>query len=130
MPNASGPSPDQIQEWLEDVDTEITAIQAQIEPLLTEQTRLHERRVLLKELLASFGERPSPDAPTPRLHLGETTRERIHRQTVDVFTQVGRALHINELHAEFLRRGYEVPGAGKPNNITVHLTGWPDVVSP
>ncbi len=32
-------------------------------------------------------------------------------------------MHINDIHAEFIRRGLPVPGAGKPNNITVHLAG-------
>lgn len=130
MANGGGPTPDQIEGWLDELERDLTAMQDQIEPLLVEQTRLQERRVLLKELLASFGNGQRSDAGALRPSLGETTRERVHRQAVDVFTQVGRALHTNDLHAEFLRRGYEVPGAGKPNNITVHLTGWSDLASP
>ena len=130
MSNTAGPAPDQVEGWLEELDRELAALQDKIEPLLAEQARLQERRTLCKELLASFGDGHWPDVGTARSNLGETTRERIHRQAVDVFTQVGRPLHSNDLHAEFLRRGYEVPGAGKPNNITVHLTGWPDIASP
>ena len=130
MPSTGGPTPAQIEGWLEEIDRDLAAVQSQIEPLLVEQTRLQERRVLLKELVASFGDGQQSSTGVQRPSLGETTRERVHRQAVDVFTQVGRALHSNDLQAEFVRRGYEIPGAGKPNNITVHLAGWPDIASP
>jgi len=125
-------SAEQVERWLEQVDGSLVNLQARLEPLLEEQARLQERRLLLKELLASFGDRPSAmDASTTTGSASrESTRVRVHRQAVGIFEQVGRALHTNDLHAEFLRRGYEIPGAGKPNNITVHLTGWPDIASP
>lgn len=127
----TGPSPAQLELWLEQVDRSIAEVQARLEPVLAEQARLQERRLLLKDLLASFGDdRASADGKLGRPSVSESTRDRVHRQAVEILSQAGRALHSNDLHAEFLRRGYEVPGAGRSNNITVHLSAWPDVVSP
>ena len=136
-------SPRQVQAWLDALDDELGAIQATVEPLLTEQSRLQARRTLLKELLASFGdaqaasgdeavgERGVTTGASTRADVGlETTRERVHRQALEIFRSAGRAMSVNELHAEFVARGFEIPGAGKPANITVHLTRWEDIVSP
>lgn len=130
MPSSSPLSPEQIEAWLEELDAELARVQCQIEPLVAEQARLHERQMLLKGLLASFDDDSGRIEAVVARVAGETTRERVHRQAVEVFRQLGRALHTNDLHAEFVRRGFEIPGAGKPNNITVHLSGWSDIASP
>jgi hypothetical protein len=131
MSSSDALTPAQIETWLGQVDVEIAAVQAKIEPLVAEQARLHDRQTLLKSLLASFGDDATASVPSPPpLRSEESTRERVHRQAVEILTQVGGALHTNDLHAEFVKRGHEIPGAGKPNNITVHLGGWPDIVSP
>lgn len=87
--------------------------------------------MLLKELLASFGDdRARVARKVGRGSALESTRDRVHRQAVEILSLAGRAMHSNDLHAEFLRRGFNVPGAGRSNNITVHLSAWPDIVSP
>jgi hypothetical protein len=63
----------------------------------------------------------------PRLFL--SVRDRVQAQAAEILTEAGRPLHITELHAEFIKRGFEVPGAGKPNNVTVHLSDAADIVS-
>ena len=129
MPTRS-PTPDQIEAWLEALDGELATVQSQIEPLLELQTKLQERRILLKDLLGSFGDTGPVEVQPTVATVSESTRERVHRQAVQVLKEVGRPLHSNDLQAEFNRRGYEIPGLGKPNNITVHLTGWADIASP
>ncbi len=131
MPAREGPDPAQVEQWLEQVDEAIGSLQIRLEPLLLEQARLQDRRLLLKELLASLGEgRPSADLGTTPATTHESTRDRVHRQAVEIFSELGRPLHVHELHAEFVKRAYEIPGAGKPSNITVHLSGWADIASP
>lgn len=131
MTEESGPAPAQLELWLEQVDRSLAEVQGRLEPILAEQARLQERRLLFKELLVSFGDdRAGRDGKVSRASALESTRDRVHRLAVEILSQAGRAMHSNDLHAEFLRRGYEVPGAGRPNNITVHLSAWPDVVSP
>lgn len=131
MTEEAGPAPAQLELWLEQVDGALAEVQGRLEPVLAEQARLQERRLLLKELLASFGDdRAGADVKVGRASALESTRDRVHRQAVEILSQAGRAMHANDLHAEFLRRGYDVPGAGRPNNITVHLSDWPDIASP
>ena len=38
-------------------------------------------------------------------------------------------MHINDLHAAFVARGLQIPGSGRPNNITVHLAGSSQIES-
>lgn len=131
---SSEPTAVQVQGWLDTVERQLGEVELRIEPLLVEQTRLQERRALLKDLLASFGDHPAaieaaraaPSRPPGR----ESVRDRVHREVVDVFRQVGRPLYITELTDEYTRRGYKIPGQGKPANLSVHLSGWPDLASP
>ena len=51
-------------------------------------------------------------------------------QAVEILRGEGHPLHINEIHARFLERGSTVPGAGKPVNLTVHLSGAEEIASP
>lgn len=134
------PAPAAVQSWIAAIDKQLEELQSQLEPLLSEQVRMQEQRKLLLDLYASLrgpadesvvGQDTSKGvAPLARLARGETVRERVHRQAVEVFADVGKPLHVEELHAEFRKRGYIIPGAGKPANITVHLAGWDDIVSP
>lgn len=131
MIGATGPAPAQLELWLEQLDGALADVQARLEPVLAEQARLQERRLLLKELLASFGDdRTTANHKVGRAGALESIRDRVHRQAVEILSQAGRAMHSSELLAEFQRRGYGVPGAGRSNNITVHLSDWPDVGSP
>jgi hypothetical protein len=49
---------------------------------------------------------------------------------VEVLAEIGSPIHINDLAVEYDKRGYKIPGQGKPANISVHLSGWDDIVSP
>jgi len=55
---------------------------------------------------------------------------RVRRQVREILTDAGGELSINDIHAEFLRRGYDVPGQGRPANITIHLSGSEEITSP
>lgn len=124
--------------WLVGVDEDLKRVQGKLDPLLGEQTTLNARRKLLLELLASFdGPAPARDEPngTPSeamgfVAVGESVRARVQRQATEIFHQVRRPLHINALAREFHRRGFEIPGAGRPVNITVHLSGSHEFTSP
>jgi hypothetical protein len=144
MYEVAGPSAEDVRAWLTEIDEQVLRIQGQLEPLLREQGRLRERRKLLGELLTSFGEDPlallegrdgevvlhavtTAVSPSARR---ESVRERVHREVVSVLRETGRPLHINDLLAEYVKRGYQVPGQGKAANISVHLSGWDDIEIP
>lgn len=128
---------EQVQGYVDAADEELAQVRLELEPLLHKQSQLQERQALLKELLASFGE-PVTHPPTAALDAGRartggrrrTVRDRVHDEVVDVLEAIGRPLHINDLLEEYIKHGYDPPGQGKPANISVHLSGWQDVVSP
>lgn len=134
----AGPTAQQVLQWLTVIDADLSQVQASIDPLLDEQTRLQERRQLLQRLLGSLERGPateenaeSPEPPTLVSGNGASSiRERVHAHAVAVLQEAGRDLHINEIHMEFVKRGFPIPGAGKPVNITVHLASSPVIQSP
>lgn len=144
MPDVAGPSPDAVKTWISEIDERIRDVQNRIEPLLVEQGQLRERRKLLGELLSSFGQEPpdavagadsqvvvhSTQAAATASKGRETVRERVHREVVTVLQELGRPVHVNDLLAEYVKRGYKVPGQGKAANISVHLSGWSDIENP
>lgn len=112
----------------------IDEIQKQVAPLLAEQARLEDRLRALKEARSTFPLSPGQvicDEGDSRLQGTEFTTQRIRRQVAEVLRDSpGRTMHINEIYSEFRRRGWKVPGAGKPNNITAHLSKAEEIKSP
>ena len=119
----------EVSTWIAQIEAELAQLDAELAPLLDRQTALAERLGLLKRLLASLSADAHPLAGVPAAtaagspaRVYASVRDRVQAHASEILTEAERPLHINEIHAEFIRRGYEVPGAGKPNNITVHLS--------
>jgi hypothetical protein len=133
MSQHTHPEVDQIREWIRVLDERDAQIQAELEPLAREQASNQERRRLLADLLVSYGNN-GDDGEMARaadlVDATETIGERVRRHVRDVLGDADGQMHINEIHAEFLKRGFAVPGQGRPANITTHLTGSEDIVSP
>jgi hypothetical protein len=123
-----GPTAEDINKWIGEVEDDIHDVEAQIEPLAAKQLFLNERLGLFKRLLGSIGgnvgvQRPAEPTVNGRgvSSIQPTVRERVEASAVKILGEHGAPMHINDLHAAFVARGLEVPGAGRPNNITVHL---------
>jgi|SRR5579875_458256 len=123
-------NPERIREWIAALDKRDVELQQQIEPLAREQASNRERRRLLGELLSSYGSVEMPAEPRSVSEGAESVGGRIRRQVREVLAESGNAMHINDIHAAFLRLGYEIPGQGRPANITAHLGGDEEIVSP
>jgi hypothetical protein len=126
----------EIEVWLRSVQQELRELDDQLKPLLEEQKRLQARELLLKNLLDSFGDRREPEdsvrvsSVVPATRSDGSIRQYVIDKAVEVLRDEGKPLHINDLHAAFLRRGYSVPGAGKPVNLIVHLRRADEIFSP
>jgi len=130
MNNGVEPHASEIRRWLAALDQQEQELQAQLEPLVRQQSAIRDRRRLLSDLLASYGE-AAPNGESGTASLGpESVRQRVRRQVRLVLNDTGGGMHINDIHAEFVKRGFEVPGKGRPANITAHLSGGGDIVSP
>jgi hypothetical protein len=127
-----GVNPDEVRRWLDDLARRDAEIQASLKPLLQEQAANHERQRLLVELLASFNGSASTQLTSEnRRRTGESVGERVRKNVRVLLEEVpSGTLHINDIHAEFVKRGFEIPGAGRPANITAHLTRDAEIVSP
>ena len=132
----SGPPEKEVRRWIGDVEAERNDLAAQLAPLLERQAAVEERLGILRRLLASLvspGTDEANGAQNGQGPDGERTssiRERVIRDAAEILRAATKPMHINELHAEFIKRGYEIPGAGKPVNITVHLSGAESIASP
>ena len=138
----SGPNPKQVDEWLSGTNARMEDIQRQIEPLNEEMSALRERHKLLLALLQTmepYDQTPAREALTslslssfsevPRGGRRERTRDRVHNEVVEVLRMVNEPIHINDLALKYETEGFRIPGQGKPANLSVHLSGWPDIVT-
>ncbi len=116
----SGVDPATVREWISKAEEEISELTAQAEDV---QRRLAQGRVqlgLLYELLASVG----GEAISRRSDLiapEKSVRERVVEATVQILLDQGEPMRIQDIHAEFLRRRFPLPGSGTPTNIAAHL---------
>lgn len=49
------------------------------------------------------------------------TPSEVKEHVYEILSQTKRPMNIKEIHAEFLRRGYPIPGKGTHFNILVHI---------
>lgn len=129
-----------METWLASVRNEQERLQAQIEPLLAEQGRLRERENLLVKLLQSFGETPTASAadlsaPEPGdaqslPALGGSVLDYVRTNVIEILQGAEGPMHINDIHRLFVARGLRVPGAGRPANLTAHLSRCEGIVTP
>src|SRR2546430_6995234 len=105
----------QVRVWLSEIESDLRQVAKRLEPLLLEQRQLEERRLLLQSLLQSF-ERASSngDLPAKRARRTGSVARYVLERAVEILREEGRPMHINDLHARFVDRGFTVPGAGKP----------------
>ena len=148
---SDAPSSDEVERWLGAVRSEIEDVDRDLEPLLQKKNTLRAREALLKQLLASFdagarginGAVPDEDAPSTAVRIAPESdatatarprgalRDEVIGNAVEILSSAeGQQMHINELHQAFVDRGYEIPGARRPENITAHLRRWEGIVSP
>lgn len=102
-----------------------------IAPLAADQARAQERLRLLKELRSTFPASETvvlPAVQSPRSSL--STRDRVQACVKELLEEAGVPIHTNDLHRRFLERGWPVPGAGRPGNISAHLTLADGICSP
>lgn len=151
-PSVAAPDAAAVRAWLAAVRSDLSEVVRKMEPLVAEQNRLRAREQLLVSLLHGLehGAAPEPKrAPTKGpialpassdespdasaadiIAASGSVRDYVWRGVRAVLSDSAGPLHINDLHARFIARGLRVPGAGRPANLTAHLTRCPGVTSP
>ena len=100
------PTTPKVRKWLSSVQARLDRVSSQLAPLLEKRERLRNRIEILHSLLSSLKGEPARD------RVDGSTRHYVISRAVELLEEEGGPLHINELHARFRQRGYEVPGAG------------------
>jgi hypothetical protein len=103
---------------------------AEMEPLQERLSSLRAREQILVQLLASFGRSTTGKTPQAVPIIGAVRDYVVERAEEVLRAHGGGPLHINEIHREFIARGYTVPGAGRPANLTAHLGRAPGILNP
>lgn len=122
------PDARQIEVWISSVRNDLEEIENEIQPLMERRSELRKQLELLRKLRSSLhqptdgSEADSEARPSPEAWSYNSVGDRVRAQVRQILEEAGRPLHINKIHAEFQKRGFEIPGAGKPNNITVHIS--------
>ncbi len=110
--------PDQIRRWVTEAEAEVARLSDELEVAGRRLTDARRRLSLLHEALAAVSSDPSVvNTPSDPL----SVRDRVIRDTQAILTDVGRPMTIRAIHAEFIRRGYALPGRGSPTNLVAHL---------
>jgi len=135
------PGRPEVEAWLTSLRSEQERLQAQIEPLLVEQGRLREREILLVKLLQSF-DGPPRYAPASEMPVNEppealsrpplqgSVLDYVRANVIQILQAADGPMHINDIHRRFVASGLQVPGAGRPANLTAHLSRCEGIVSP
>lgn len=134
------PGREQVEEWLSNVRSEIDRVGAAIEPLMAEQARLREREALLTKLLRTMddGSLAATSTAPMTAAVSEATRmiegsvlDYVRKGVMEVLREHTKGpMHINDIFSKFVAKGYRVPGAGRPANLTAHLARCHGIVSP
>jgi len=126
------PTRETVDSWLAAVRADLTRIAGELQPLLDEQARLRAREALLVRLSDSFTS-PNPvmaEETAGAIPADGSVKDYVRACAVEILKASDQPMHINQLHAEFLARGFRVPGAGRPANLTAHLGRAEGIMSP
>jgi len=123
-------NPDQLLEWKTKLVFEIEKLKAEADDIASQMQKKVHQVDLVDKLIASHSDPPQRVVLEERkLHAKEivtsgspiATATEVKDHVYEILKDANRPMNINEIHAEFLRRGYAIPGKGTPFNILVHV---------
>jgi hypothetical protein len=117
----------QIKGWKASLEAQCKTLSEKIEALGSDLQKRRQQLDLINKLLdseAPIGSAPHdagneqkarPTAPNP-------TPDEVKDHVVEILNETNRPMNIKEIHAEFRRRGFRIPGKGTTFNILVHMS--------
>lgn len=110
--------PDEARRWVAEAEAEVARLSDELDRAGRQLAEARRRLTLLYEVLAAVSKDPASARtdiePMP-------TRERVIRDALAVLRDTRRPMRIGDIHAEFIRRGFALPGRGTPTNLVAHL---------
>lgn len=119
--------PPSVQRGREVLKSRIKRLDSEIAALISERDAL----AAVLEVISSTEERIESGVRPNRQRIPHgSVRDYVIMKTRQLLREEGGPLHIHEIHARFVNRGFEVPGAGQPVNITAHIRHDEKIGSP
>src|SRR5262245_10577921 len=110
--------PDLVRRWVSEAEAEVAQLSEEVDRVGRQLADARRRVTLLHEILAAVTN--SPAAVQTDVEL-VSTRERVIRNTERILHDAKTPMRIGDIHAQFIRRGYPLPGRGSPTNLVAHL---------
>jgi hypothetical protein len=110
--------PELVRRWVSEAEAEVARLNDEAERVSRQLAIARRRVTLLHEILAAVTN--NPDAIQTDVEL-VSTRERVIRDTERILRDARAPMRIGDIHSEFIRRGYALPGRGSPTNLVAHL---------
>jgi len=112
---------DSLRAWIARAEDQVQHLAEAAEKAQRDLIEGRRQLMLLYERLAAVTNAPVP-VSGQGMARARSTRERVQSDAEAILKEHGVPMHINQLLAEFVRRGLPLPGRGTPTNIVVHLT--------
>src|SRR5258708_2038869 len=114
-----------VQEWIARAEVECGDRVREAEVAAYRLSEAKKRLGLLHELLASVNGGAPLETSGTDIEL--PTSARVERDVAEILRDRGQPMRLQDIHTEFVRRGFPLPARGTPTNIVAHLTNSPPV---
>lgn len=118
---------DKLKKWKSSLEAEVLTMKNKIQSLNAELQRKGQQIELICKLIDSAdGSISNPVAKIRESVAGSgashfVTPGQVKDHVYEILAEAKRPMNINEIHAEFVRRGCAIPGKGTAFNILVHI---------
>lgn len=112
---------DQLRTWEKKLVEELASLRERQREIESEIRRNERELELIRQILSLDQARENGMSLRPQSSEDRPTSVGVKESVKTILQEAGRPLHISEIHREFLRRGFPIPGGGTPFNILVHI---------
>jgi len=109
-----------VRHWIAQAEAEVSMLTQTAESIQIRLADARRRLMLLYEGLATVTSSPVPVASN--IGVSRSVREEVRANVEKILRENGKPMRLQDVHAEFIRRGMALPGRGNPTNILAHLS--------
>src|ERR1051326_9052118 len=127
-------TPDQLIKWKNELESQLADLRSKSQEVAADIQKKTHQLNLVQKLIASTNSSVESILPPAAEDVSvvieqsgngnapSATSAQVKDNVFQILSDAKRPMNINEIHAEFQRRGYAIPGKGTPFNILVHIS--------